>query len=307
MKISIIGTGAIGGYYGIMLANAGNEVHFLLRSNYEYVRDNGLYVQSDMHEDIFLPHVNAYHKAEDMPKSDIVLVALKTVQNAGVLPKILPHVADEKSIVVLVQNGLGMEEDVSKAFPNWQIAGGVALITAYKTENGRVVHQDHGNLDLGSYNVRDTDLLDRLVNCLEVAGVPSSRQELDYLRWKKLVWNMSFNGLSVAMDKTTTEILQDENALQRCKTIMAEVIQGAKACGVTLPDDFVEQMVLFTENMRPYSPSMKLDYDFGRPMELEYLYRRPIETARKAGFEMTETAKLYDELHPLDACLCQKS
>ena len=307
MKISIIGTGAIGGYYGILLANTGHQVHFLLRSDHEFVRNNGLYLKSSMHEDIFLPRVKAYKEAEDMPKSEIVLVALKTVQNEQVLPQILRHVADEKSIIILIQNGLGMEEDLSKVFPLWQIAGGVALITAYKSESGRIVHQDHGNLDLGSYNVRDTDLLDKVVSCLKAAGVPSSRKQLNYLRWKKLVWNMSFNGLSVVLNKTTTEILSDKNALERCKAIMAEVIQGAKACGVTLPVNFVNQMIAFTADMLPYSPSMKLDYEFNRPMEVEYLYRKPTDIARNAGYEMNESVKLYQELCQLNACHYQTS
>ena len=299
MKISIIGTGAIGGYYGILLANAGNDVHFLLRSDYEYVRSNGLYLASTVHQDIELTKVNAYNNAALLPKSDIVLVALKTLQNQQLLPQILPHVANEKSIIVLIQNGLGMEEDLSNMFPGLQIAGGVALIASYKTEDGRVVHQDHGNLDIGNYNVKDIDLLDKLINCLQLAGVPSSRQELDYLRWKKLVWNMSFNGLTVALNKTTKEILEDESALHRCTIIMNEVVEGAKACGVTLPKDFAEQMVHITKNIRPYSPSMKLDYDFGRPMEIEYLYRRPIEIARKVGYEMKESEKLYLELNSM--------
>ena len=117
MKISIIGTGAIGGYYGMMLANAGHDVHFLLRSDYEYVKAHGLQLQSKMHDNIDLPKVNAYQKATDMPKSDIVLVALKTVQNKDVLPEILPHITDENSLVILIQNGLGMEEDLSAQFP----------------------------------------------------------------------------------------------------------------------------------------------------------------------------------------------
>ena len=111
---------------------------------------------------------------------------------------------------------------------------------------------------------------------------------------------MSFNGLSVALDKTTTEILSDEKSLQRCKAIMTEVIQGATACGVTLPDNFVEDMVAFTKIMNPYSPSMKLDYDFARPMEIEYLYRKPILAAKQAGFEMIESERLYEELYQLN-------
>lgn len=300
MRISIIGTGAVGSYYGIMLANAGHHVDFLLRSDYEYVKANGLKLYSSRHEDIILPSVNAFKSTQDMPKSDIIIVALKTTQNNKILSEILPDIAEKNSIVLLVQNGLGMEEDLSAQLPSLQIAGGAALISSHKTQKGIVVHQDYGALDVGSYNLCQPSLLDNFSEKLIAAGVPSSHQSLKKLRWKKLVWNMTFNGLSVVLNKTTDEILADPKDLKRCKIIMKEVIQAAKACDVLLPENFDEEMIAFTQKMIPYAPSMKLDYDFGRPMELQYIYERPITFARNAGYDMTHTTELFKELLQLD-------
>lgn len=296
MKISIIGTGAIGGYYGTLLANAGHQVHFLLHSDYEYVQQNGLQLTSSVHEDIVLPKVNAYNNVHDMPEADVVLVGLKTTQNESLLPKLLAPLAKHKSLVVLIQNGLGMEEDLAAHFPEMQIAGGVALIGSHKTNPGHIEHQDYGNLDLGSYNVKNNELLKQLVVALNTAGVASTLDDLKTLRWKKLVWNMSFNGLTVALNTTTDQIIENEESLTRCKQIMREVILAAKANGVLIPESFVEEAVSFTMQMKPYKPSMKLDFDYNRPLELRYLYQRPIKVAAEAGFEMKITNDLYEEL-----------
>ena len=294
MRISIIGTGAIGGYYGMLLAEMGHDLHFLLNSDYDYVKANGLKLHSQIHEDIYLSTVNAYKDASDMPVSDVVLVCLKTNQNGGVLPKVIPHVADENTVVILIQNGLGMEEELSKYFPELQIGGATALIGSRKEKNGIIIHESYGNIDFGSYSVKNVSVLDRLVADFNTINVPSSRKDLLYLRWKKLVWNMTFNGLSVLLGTTTDQIINRHILL--CKTIMYEVIRAANACGVEIPISFADELILFTAKMDCYSPSMKVDFDRAQPLELEYMYKRPIITADIAGYEMTEIKNLYNEL-----------
>ncbi|MBP5686286.1 MAG: 2-dehydropantoate 2-reductase, partial [Clostridia bacterium] len=104
-------------------------------------------------------------------------------------------------------------------------------------------------------------------------------------RWKKAVWNMPFNGMTVARNTQTDLLLKNPTTLQLIKDQMMEVVEAAQACGVTNIDEaFADKMIDNTIHMTPYSPSMKLDYDFGRPMEIYYLYTRPIEEARKAGY-----------------------
>ena len=301
LKVSIIGTGAIGGYYGIMLARMEQDVHFLLNSDYDYVKANGLKLQSHLHNGINLPKVNAYNKATDMPVSDIVLVCLKTVQNHTVLASVLPEVTDENSLVILVQNGLGMEEDLSAAFPSLQIAGAVAMIGARKEKNGVIIHNDYGSIDFGSYNVKNLAPLKQLSSMFNFNQRSSSLQNLAYLRWKKLVWNMAFNGLSVLLNTTTDQIISLH--LDHCKTIMHEVINGASACGVKLPLSFADDLIAFTKKMGDYAPSMKVDFDRSLPLELEYMYNKPILAARNMGYEMTVTNQLYMDLLEIDKSL----
>ena len=136
MKYGIIGVGAIGGYYGSKLAYSGQEVHFLSHSDYQYVKEHGMQVDS-CDGSFHLDHVNVYQHAEDMPKCDVVIVGLKTTNN-HLLSSFLPPLLHEHTVVVLIQNGIGVEADVQKMFPDVQLVAGLAFICSAKTEPGRV-------------------------------------------------------------------------------------------------------------------------------------------------------------------------
>ncbi|WP_300675208.1 2-dehydropantoate 2-reductase [Soonwooa sp.] len=299
INVSVVGTGAIGGFYGIMLAQLGYNVHFLLHSDYDYVKENGLTLASKVFGEIKLPKVNAYKNAKDMPVSDIVLVALKTTQNKNVLPEVLPEITDENSSVIFIQNGLGMEEEAVAMFPNLHVAGAVALIGSRKEKNGIIIHETYGAIDFGNFNLKNDAVLQQLANDFNSVNIPSTVQNLKELRWKKLLWNTTFNGLSVVTDSKTDDLLKYH--LPQAKEIMQEVRQAAKLDGVDIPEDFIDGMILFTEKMDSYAPSMKVDYDRGNPLELEYLYERPISKAYSLGFEMEKTTELYKHLTQLTA------
>ena len=139
MRYAIIGTGAIGGYYGAKLVRAGRDVHFLLHSDYEYVRQHGLRIESC--DGVFtLPHVNAYRRAADMPACDVVIVGMKNVNN-HMLPDLVRPVLKPGGIVLLIQNGIGVEADMQKALPEAQLAAGLAYICSAKAGPGLIRHQ----------------------------------------------------------------------------------------------------------------------------------------------------------------------
>ena len=151
MKYAIIGTGAIGGYYGAKLQKAGSDVHFLLHRDYEFVKKNGLQVDS-CDGSFHLDHVNAYSSTADMPVADVVLVALKSINN-NLLHQLLPPILSPKALVVLIQNGIGLEADLQAVFPDLQIAAGLAFICSGKTEPGRISHQCYGSINIGLISV----------------------------------------------------------------------------------------------------------------------------------------------------------
>jgi 2-dehydropantoate 2-reductase len=295
IRYGVIGTGALGGFYGSMLARAGREVHFLLRGDYEYVRENGLRIDSVM-GDFQLPAVSAYADARAMPPCDVVLVCVKTTENAG-LPDLLRPLLRPGSVALLLQNGLGVEEDLAVSLPEAEIAGGMAFICSQKAGPGHIRHLDYGKLDIGSYNVKNIVVLERIIEDFRAAEIPAELSEdLLFARWRKLVWNVPFNGLSVVMNTNTDRLLAHDATRRLVREIMLEVIHGANRCGASLKESLAQKMIDMTLEMIPYAPSMKLDYDNRRPMEIEYIYSRPIKTAARAGFDMPKTAMLESQL-----------
>jgi len=300
MKYAIIGTGAIGGFYGAKLARSGQEVHFLFHKDYDYVKQHGLQVDS-CDGSFHLDHVNAYNQTTDMPQCDVVLVGLKTINN-HLLPSQLPPLLHERTVVVLIQNGIGVEADVQQMFPGTALMAGLAFICSAKTEPGRVNHQCYGSINLGNYSCRDESLVAQIMADFTHAGIQAALVDYDEARWKKAVWNMPFNGMTVALNTRTDLLLKNPATRKLIHDQMMEVVNAARHLGVTgLDESFVAKMIQMTDEMTPYSPSMKLDYDFLRPMEIRYLYTRPLEIARAAGCPMPKLEMLEAELQFLSS------
>ncbi len=303
-SFAIIGTGAVGGYYGALLQRAGFNVHFLLHSDYLHVRDNGLVIES-VNGDFQLPHINAYSAAGDMPRCDVVVVALKTTNNR-VLSEILPHLVKKDTIVLTLQNGLGSEEEIAGIVGPDRVIGGLCFLCSNKVGPGHIRHLDYGLITIGEYRQDGTPggitpRLQELGSALRAADIPiATIEDLPLARWKKLVWNIPFNGLSVVRDTLTDKLIQDPSTRALCKTLMNEVVSASAACARPIEPAFTEKMIADTEKMEPYAPSMKLDFDRGNPMEIESIYGIPIRTARAAGIAMPETEKLYRQLQKLN-------
>lgn len=303
-RIAVIGSGAVGGYYGGLLQRAGCEVNFLLRSDYEHVREHGFQIDS-VNGDFVLPNVRAWHNAYDMPPCDLVLVALKTTAN-HLLPDLLPPVIAPDGVVLTLQNGLAPEADVAACVGADKVMGGLCFICSNRIGPGHIRHLDYGLITLGEYRADGlpsgiTARMEQVGALLEEAG-NSIRLEPDLhlARWKKLVWNIPYNGLSVVHNCLTDVLMRQPETRALCRTLMEEVSAAAAACARPIAPDFIEKMLSDTEGMSPYEPSMKIDYKLGRPMELKAIYADPLCAARDAGVAMPETEKLYRQLCELN-------
>lgn len=295
LKYGVIGTGALGGYYGGLLAKSGKDVHFLFNSDYQEASRNGLKVDS-VKGNFHLKNINAYQSAKDMPACDVVLVCLKTTVN-HLLKELLPLVLHEKSIVILIQNGLGNEEELERQLPNIQIAGSLAFICSAKIGPAHISHNDLGRLVLASYNASQPEILKKISADFEESGVPCQLvDDLKLARWQKLVWNIAYNGLAVVLNTETDKIMKNPSARQLAFDLMMEVVEGANACGVPLKADFAFKMMEVTDVMDPYAPSMKLDFDYKRPLEIQYIYSNPVQRAAQAGYKMKKVSMLEQQL-----------
>lgn len=291
LKYAVIGSGAIGCYYGGRLAQSGQDVHFLFHSEYEWVRKHGLRVDS-VKGDFTLERINAYSSTLGMPPCDVVFVALKSTQN-HLLPQLLAPVVHEHTMVVLIQNGLGLEQTLSEQFPDLTVAGGMAFICASRVEPGHVRHDDYGSLTIGFHNHPNKELLEQVQQDFASANVKMYvADDLNLARWKKLVWNIPYNGLTVALETTTDRLMKNPESRQLVRELMEETVAAAKVCGADIEPDFVDKMLVSTDEMKPYAPSMKLDWDHHRKLEVEAIYANPIRMAKDAGYYMRKTDML---------------
>ncbi len=304
-RYAILGTGAIGGYYGGLLQQAGHEVHFLLRSDYDQVNKHGLRIDS-INGDFVLPHINAHNTTATMPPCDVIVVAFKTTAN-HLLPDLLPQLLEKESVVVMMQNGLGVEE-VATAVPGVGcVLGALCFICSNKVGPGHIRHLDYGSFTLGEYTpeVADGEISKTVAGVaedFEAAGVTvNPTGNLARARWKKLVWNIPFNGLSVVLGATTDQLIRNIGSRALVERLMEEVCAGAACCGHVIEEQFIEKMIEATEAMAPYRPSMKIDFDEGRPMEIEAIYGVPLKRASARGVALPSIRMLYEELRFMDA------
>ncbi|MCQ4295262.1 putative 2-dehydropantoate 2-reductase [Pseudomonas stutzeri] len=299
-RIGIIGTGAIGGFYGLMLARAGFDVHFLLRSEYAAVREHGLQVNSAVHGPLLLAQPQIYSEPAQMPACDWLLVGTKSTSNEALAP-IITQLAAPGCRVVVLQNGLGVEDTFRRSLPdNLHLLGGLCAICAHRSAPGVVEHQALGGVNLGYHSGpadRDAQaqlaLLNEMVEMFRQAGVDSSPMpSLAQARWMKLVWNVPFNGLSALLDAGTEALLNNDDSRAEIKAIMREVCAAAQALGCALPEDFPEKLLMGTARMPDYLPSMYHDRFQRRPMELEAIYAAPLAAAAEVGVQMPRTQTL---------------
>ena len=299
-RIGIIGSGAIGGFYGLMLARAGFDVHFLLRSEYEVVRDQGLVLESAVHGPLQM-QVQAYANVADMPQCDWLLVGAKATSNDQLAPLIVQAAAPDAR-VVLLQNGLGVEEQLRPALrDDMHLLGGLCFICVNRQAPGVIRHQALGAVNLGYHSGPASEggaaLVKEGAGLFQAAGIDSQAMDnLSQARWQKLVWNVPYNGLSVLLGASTTPLMAEPHSRALIQALMDEVVQGAAACGHVLPEGYAEHLFQVTERMPDYWPSMYHDHVQQRPLELQAIYGEPLARARAAGCSLPRMEMLYQAL-----------
>lgn len=319
MKIAVVGCGAVGSFYGARLCRAGAEAHFLLRSDYEVVRRDGvriLSVDGDFH---VRPH--AARTPEEIGRCDVVLVALKTTANDQ-FPRLLPGLVGPETLVVTLQNGLGNEERLAELFGPDRVAGGLCFVCLNRIAPGVVRHTAHGLVVLGNYCRPAEARLQRLADWLARASIRVRvTDNLECARWEKLVWNVPFNGLGVAgvvgyeafvrgevppgWDRRhtlpTDALLADPRWLGLVRELMGEVIRAARAQGLDVADQLAEDNLERTRCMGAYKASTLVDFELGRPLERESLFEEPRRRASASGVATPRLDTLCTVLRRLEA------
>ena len=205
---AVLGTGALGGLYGGLLANSGLDVHFLMRGDYAFVREHGLRVDTPL-GDFHLAKPSVFAAASELPKVDVVLVCWKTTQNDQ-LAEALRAACRPDTIVLVLQNGWDVERAAAEAVGEERVLGGCCFLCCNRVGPGHIHHLDFGHIAFGEYSESlsgsVTDRMQRLIADFTHAKIDMRpTQDLRAMRWRKLMWNIPYNGLSVVPQRAARD------------------------------------------------------------------------------------------------------
>jgi 2-dehydropantoate 2-reductase len=294
--IAVVGSGALGLYYGGRLARAGNAVRFLARSDLAVLRARGIVVRApDGH--FTLPDVTVAATPEEVGPVDLVVITLKATANDQ-LTRLLPPLLHPSTVVLNLQNGLGVDEAAAAVAGPQRTVGGVCFICVNRTEPGIAECSMAGEILAGEFTGASQERTRALADVFGRAGVKVSVNEcLAGARWHKLVWNVPFNGLAVAAGGISTADILRSTALEaEVWALMREVQTIAAAHGVVISDEFVVAQVERTRPMGDYKPSTLLDFLAGKPLELEPIWGEALRRAQAKGVPAPRLQSLYAAL-----------
>ncbi|MBM3590586.1 MAG: 2-dehydropantoate 2-reductase [Alphaproteobacteria bacterium] len=293
-KILVIGAGAIGIFYSSKLSLSGLQVILWCRSNAELIREKGIHIKSCDGDFNFYPHkiINKLDQLDD--EIDFILIATKVLPDVDIVG-ITTSIINKNTKIILIQNGIHIEKNIIKNFSHNEIISALAFVCVSRESANIINHQDYGKLVIGNCNGKSLESCNYLAKLWQESGIEIEVSENIFLdRWKKLVWNGAFNPLSVILGaKSTDQILANELAYDLTKNIMKEICLLAEADNCKLPDDIIEKNIVATQKMKSYKTSMLLDYEAGRPMEIEAILGNAINFAKSKSISTPYLSTIY--------------
>lgn len=290
--MAIVGSGAIGLYYGSRLAAAGEDVRFLMRSDFKAISEHGLMVRS-IDGDFELPEVKAYRTAQEIGPVDLVIIAWKATANDQ-LGEVLPPLLHEKTQVLTLQNGLGNCESIAEIVGPERVLGGLCFVCINRISPGLVSHSGGGRISIGEWGNGEPGRAVELAKRFQAARIQAFAVEnLRKSQWEKLIWNIPFNGLSVAEGGVTTDVLLASSGMENeIRILMMEVVQAARAQGLDLEEELIHSNIELTRPMGPYRTSSMIDFVEGREVEVVPIWAEPLRRGQACGVAMPHTADL---------------
>jgi len=314
-EVLIFGAGAVGAFYGSRLAQAGAKVSCVCRSNYAAVKATGFQVTSPQYGAYKWMPTRTFANPDEARKSGVrwnyVVVSTKALPDVSDDSQQLEGLVGDGTAMVLIQNGLGVEEPYKKRFPKATVLSAVTVVSAAQPEHGVIAHNRWTRITVGPYLPDDstpemreaaTGLNDAFVKLLNDGGVKDAlvytHAKLQLVRWHKIAINASMNPSSVLSGgSTNAEMALDDELYMHLKGVMDEVLETApKVLGTPFPPDFATTEAILKSTRKNTSgsrPSMWGDWEAGKKMELEVILGNPIRIARQHGYEMPRLQTLY--------------
>ena len=283
MRVLIMAAGAVGGYYGGLLARHGNDVLFIARGpNLDAIRRDGLKVESVTSGAFSVRNAVAAERPDGTWIADLVLFCVKGYHNAAAIETIALAVGERTAILTL-QNGLGSGDELAAAFGGHRVLLGAAYVDASRPAPGvfreqggvcRIVFAERG----GARSERCAEVSSALAD----AGIESEvTDDIDRALWNKLVYICGLSGMTCITRSSFAEVMNTPQTAEMTRLVVAEAAAVGRAAGVNLTPDVVEDtMSILSADREHLLSSMHTDLDAGRPLELGNLNGKVVELGR---------------------------
>jgi len=298
IRVAVIGAGAVGCYYGARLLEAGHDVRFLMRRDFEVVKANGLHITSP-EGDLHLEQPTVVARPEELGTVDWALCALKATAAPYYKDLIGPCLSDGTRILALM-NGLGVEDQLADLFGAERVYGGLAYVAINRDAPGVIRHMALGHITIGRF-LADAGEETQALGLWADTKIPATlTPSLLMSRWDKLGWNVPFGGIGVAAGGITTDRIVDDPELRAlARATMDEVLAAGNADLAAHGEEarldrvsISKRYFTWTDSLGPYRSSIVIDFAEGRPLEVEAIFEEPLRRARALGVEVPRLALL---------------
>lgn len=316
INILIVGAGAVGAFYASRLATTKNaQVSVICRSNYSVVAKDGFSVTSPTYGSYtFVPYKT--FASPDQARAaeilwDYIVISTKALPDVSDDSAMISDLVGDTTSIVLIQNGLGVEASYAKRFPSSVLLSAVTVVSAAQESHGKIVHNRWTRISVGPYfpissgktegDHKATKSNMDFISLLTEGGIKDAEaythSKLQLLRWHKIAINASMNPSSVLSGSTPNSVMtQDAELYIHLRGVMEEVLTTAEKIYGSLPKEFASAEKILESTKRNKSgskPSMALDWEAGKTMELEVILGAPIRIAREKGIEMPRLQSMY--------------
>ncbi|MFE8699444.1 ketopantoate reductase family protein [Cytobacillus sp. FJAT-54145] len=305
MKVTIVGAGSVGGFYGALLKRSGQDVTFIARGKHlEAMKENGLNVKSSSEQ--FSIDAEFSGDFEDLKDTDLIIFTVKSTDTTQTIQKIKPNISSNVKVLTL-QNGVDNEEVLAHEFGVENVFAGAAYLSAKVDKPGSIVQLGKHALVIGGLHESQDEFVQQVANMFQDAGVTCFvSDEIMAKKWEKLLWNVTFNPLSAVTEATVGEILDDYELKGLAEHVLEEALTIAKRSKINVHDDIANRVFIDAGSVRGHQTSMLQDKLKGKPMEVESLCGFFVRRGRELGVDVPALSTIYSVLSFMDKKRCKE-
>ena len=291
----VFGTGAVGGYYGGLLVKAGYDVTFIARGkNYISLKEKGLTLIRDEKKENY--KIKIFETPRELETFDYIFICVKSKDTLEAAKSIKENIGKDTTVVSF-QNGVENEEIIASIIGKDKVIGGLVFVASKLIEPGTIKQAGYNGGLIGELNCKITPRIETLAAIMQDSGIDCKiSKDINGDLWNKLVWNASFNPISVYTGKTVDEILMDPKLYKLTKDIMTEVRDVALAHGYNVRPDTVEFNLKRSKGFKGFKTSMLQDFEQGKQLELDELVGIVVKKAREKNMTVPNIEDLYNKV-----------